>query len=74
MKKIKSTFLTENGFSINVDHNTPYYQRNGYMLMSDNGIWLPCRISGGDVVIGELYLNTEEDLIKNFEEVTGNKF
>ena len=54
--------LRNAGFYKSFKNGIPVYTRNGFNIIQTEGRWCPCTFLGGEVKIGELYLDTMQDL------------
>lgn len=64
MNTITRDKLLKAGFTVIVMKEGDIYTRDGYSFIKNNVGWCPCKILSGEVKIGNIYLDTMEDIEK----------
>jgi hypothetical protein len=74
-KKISVEFLLEKGFQKRKACNACYFEKNKVAITFDYGLWILCVVIDNRVyyMAPILYLKTEDELIKYYQECTKEK-
>ena len=71
MDNISTDILTEFGFKEKFENSHYYYEKNGYILVPDLGVWKICSIISGQILMTNLCIDKVGELLRNYKEVTG---
>jgi hypothetical protein len=48
-----------------------YYEKNGYILVFDFGVWKICSNKSGQLLMTNLYIENLDELHRHYEKTTG---
>ncbi len=71
MDKISADILIQLGFEMKSSESHIYYEKNGYILALDFGVWKICSNESGQILTTNLYIENIDELNRHYKETTG---